>query len=143
MGLADREVERRLPRPSQARSTLTARFLWSCTGYYDYDGGHRPDFPNEERFTGPVVHPQSWPEDLDYRGKRIAVIGSGATAITLVPALAETAEHVTMVQRSPTYVVSQPEVDRFGATARRFLPDEAAHTVSRAKNIATARRATG
>ncbi len=116
---------------------LTCSFLWSCTGYYDYEGGHRPDFPNEERFTGPIVHPQSWPEDLDFRGKRIAVIGSGATAITLVPALAESAEHVTMVQRSPTYVVSQPEVDRFGATARRFLPARAAHTISRAKNIAT------
>lgn len=117
--------------------TLTASFLWSCTGYYDYAGGHRPDFPNEERFVGPIVHPQEWPEDLDYSGKRIAVIGSGATAITLVPALAETARHVTMVQRSPTYVVTQPEVDRFGAAARRFLPGRAAHVVSRAKNIAT------
>ena len=117
--------------------TLTASFLWSCAGYFDYAGGYRPSFPNEERFEGPIIHPQNWPEDLDYRGKRIVVIGSGATAVTLVPALAETAKHVTMVQRSPTYVVSQPEVDRFGATARRLLPGRAAHTISRAKNIAT------
>ena len=90
---------------------LTCGFLFSCTGYYRYDEGYTPEFPGVERFGGPVVHPQHWPEDLDYTGKRVVVIGSGATAVTLVPALAERAEHVTMLQRSPTYVVSLPARD--------------------------------
>ena len=87
---------------------LTCGFLFACTGYYRYDEGYTPEFPGVERFGGRVVHPQHWPEDLDYAGKRVVVIGSGATAVTLVPALAEQAEHVTMLQRSPTYVVSLP-----------------------------------
>ena len=81
---------------------LTCGFLFSCTGYYRYDEGYTPEFPGLERFGGPVVHPQHWPEDLDCTGRRVVVIGSGATAVTLVPALAEQAEHVTMLQRSPT-----------------------------------------
>ena len=78
------------------------------TGFYRYDAGHRPAFPDEEKYTGEIIHPQHWPEDLDYTGKRVVVIGSGATAVTLVPAMAETAEHVTMLQRSPAYIVPVP-----------------------------------
>lgn len=89
---------------------LTCSFLHMCTGYYNYDGGYTPDFPGVERFRGRVVHPQKWTEDIEYEGKRVVVIGSGATAVTLVPAMAEQAAHVTMLQRSPTYVVSRPGV---------------------------------
>ena len=93
-------------------SQLTCRFLWATTGYYDYEQGYRPQFPGEEQYGGTLIHPQHWPEDLDYRGKRIVVIGSGATAVTLVPALAESgAGHVTMLQRSPTYILSLPAED--------------------------------
>ena len=88
--------------------TISCAFLYVCTGYYRYDEGFSPHFPGVERFRGPVIHPQHWPEDLDYRGKRVVVIGSGATAVTLVPSLAESAAHVTMLQRSPTYVASRP-----------------------------------
>ena len=91
---------------------MTATVLVSCTGYYDYDNGYRPEFPGEERFDGPIVHPQHWPEDLDYAGKKVVIIGSGATAVTLVPAMAGEAAHVTMLQRSPTYIVSLPAVDK-------------------------------
>ena len=99
-----------------------ARFLFMCSGYYDYAAGYQPDFPGEERFGGRIVHPQQWPEDLDYAGKRVVVIGSGATAVTLVPALAEQAAHVTMLQRSPTWMVARPSVDPIGARLRRRLP---------------------
>ncbi len=81
-------------------------FLWTCSGYYRYDEGYTPEFEGLDRFAGEVVHPQHWPEDLDYDGKRVVVIGSGATAVTLVPAMAEKAAHVTMLQRSPTYIAS-------------------------------------
>src|SRR6478752_9819846 len=91
--------------------TLTCGFLFMCSGYYRYDQGYTPEFPGLENFAGEVVHPQHWPEDLDYAGKRVVVIGSGATAMTLVPALAADAAHVTMLQRSPTYVVSIPGED--------------------------------
>jgi cation diffusion facilitator CzcD-associated flavoprotein CzcO len=114
---------------------VTCRLLWSCSGYYDYDVGHAPHYEGLERFQGTLVHPQDWPEDLDYAGKRILVIGSGATAVTLVPALAETAAHVTMLQRSPTYVVSVPSTDRVAARLRKMLPDKAAYVASRWKNI--------
>jgi len=116
-------------------TTVTCAFLWSCTGYFDYAGGHRPEFPNEAAFLGPVVHPQDWPADLDHSGRRVAVIGSGATAITLVPALARTARHVTMVQRSPTYIVSRPDEDGFAVTLGRVLPSRAAYRLARAKNV--------
>ena len=82
-----------------------------CSGYYDYADGYTPEFPGVERFAGSIVHPQNWPDDLDYEGKRVVVIGSGATAVTLVPAMAEKAAHVTMLQRSPTYIVSLPAED--------------------------------
>ena len=91
---------------------LTCSWLYACTGYYRYDRGHRPTFPGEDDFTGPVVHPQQWPEDLDVAGRRVVVIGSGATAITLVPALAAQGAQVTMLQRSPSYIASVRSIDR-------------------------------
>lgn len=116
-------------------STLTCDFLYSCTGYYDYDQGHDPVFPGVESFRGEVVRPQFWPEDLDYAGKRVVVIGSGATAVTLVPSMAETAAHVTMLQRSPTWIGVVPGRDRLADQVRRLLPANAAHRLIRAKNI--------
>jgi monooxygenase len=102
---------------------LTAGFLFSCSGYYRYDHGYQPDFPGRERFTGPIVHPQAWPDDLDYAGKRVVVIGSGATAVTLIPSMAERAGHVTMLQRSPTYITSLPAKDPIANALRRILPE--------------------
>jgi monooxygenase len=115
--------------------TMTCGFLFMCAGYYRYDEGYAPAFPGSERFTGTVVHPQQWPEDLDYAGKRVVVIGSGATAVTLIPAMARTAAHVTMLQRSPTYVVSLPAEDPVAKPLRRFLPDRIAYPVLRWKNV--------
>jgi monooxygenase len=115
---------------------MRCSFLFSCCGYYDYDGGYMPSIPGVERFRGPIVHPQQWPEDLDYEDKRVVVIGSGATAITLVPALAGHAAHVTMLQRSPSYVVSLPSRDGLAERARRWLPEMAAYNLVRAKNVA-------
>lgn len=117
------------------RRELTCAFLYMCSGYYDYAGGYRPHFPDEEAFGGPIVHPQSWPEDLDYAGKRIVVIGSGATAVTLVPELASRAAHVTMLQRSPTYMVSRPSRDRVADWLRAKLPAGAAYRFTRWKNV--------
>ena len=114
---------------------LTCGFLWTCSGYYRYDEGYTPEFEGIDRFAGPVVHPQHWPEDLDYAGKRVVVIGSGATAVTLVPAMAEKAAHVTMLQRSPTYVASLPAEDPIAARLRRCLPERAAYAVVRWKNV--------
>ena len=102
---------------------LTAGFVFSCSGYYRYDQGYLPDFPGMDRFTGPVVHPQAWPDDLDYAGKKVVVIGSGATAVTLIPSMADTAEHVTMLQRSPTYITSLPAKDPLANALRRILPE--------------------
>jgi cation diffusion facilitator CzcD-associated flavoprotein CzcO len=117
---------------------LTCSFLFSCTGYYRYDHGHEPVFAGRESFAGPVVHPQHWPADLDVSHRRVVVIGSGATAVTLVPALAETAAHVVMLQRSPTYVTALPSRDALAELARRHLSPERAYRVIRRKNIATA-----
>ncbi len=114
---------------------FTCKFLYLCTGYYDYESGYTPEWAGVERFRGRIVHPQKWPEDLDYSGKRIVVIGSGATAVTLVPAMAERAAHVTMLQRSPTYIVSRPGEDRIANWFRRLLPDRAAYMLSRWKNV--------
>lgn len=114
---------------------LTARFLFSGTGYYDYRAGYTPDFAGVEEFGGRVVHPQFWPEDLDHTGKRVVVIGSGATAVTLVPAMAGTAAHVTMLQRSPSYVFSQPTEDRVANTLNRVLGPERGYAITRRKNI--------
>jgi monooxygenase len=115
---------------------LSCSFVLMCTGYYDYAGGYTPQFAGAEDFAGDIVHPQRWPEDLDYAGKRVVVIGSGATAITLVPAMARTAAHVTMLQRSPSYVVSLPGVDPLATLARRWLPEMAAYQLVRWKNVA-------
>ncbi len=115
---------------------LTCGFLLCCTGYYRYDQGHAPQFAGSERFTGRIVHPQHWPADLEYAGKRVVVIGSGATAVTLVPAMAETAAHVTMLQRSPTYIASMPSVDPVATWLRRLLPEKLAFTAVRWKNVA-------
>lgn len=118
---------------------FTASFLIGCTGYYNYDQGYKPDFPDEGDFKGRVVHPQHWPEDLDYTGKKIVVIGSGATAITLVPTMAEKAGHVTMLQRSPTYLMPLPSIDKVTLGIQKVLPAKAAYRLTRARNIAVSR----
>jgi monooxygenase len=110
-------------------------FLWMCSGYFRYDEGYTPEFEGVERFAGRVVHPQHWPEDLEYEGKRVVVIGSGATAVTLVPAMARDAEQVTMLQRSPTYVASLPAVDPVARGLRRVLPSRAVYPIVRWKNV--------
>lgn len=115
-------------------SQFTCRFLYLCTGYYRYDAGYAPPLPGQDRFAGPVIHPQHWPDDLDYAGKQVVVIGSGATAVTLVPALAERAERVTMLQRSPSYVLSRSDRDPIADLARSVLPEKLAHRLSREKN---------
>ena len=115
---------------------ITCNFLFMGSGYYSYKAGYTPEFPGRERFQGQIVHPQEWPADLDYAGKRVVVIGSGATAMTLVPAMAPTAGHITMLQRSPTYVVSRPDVDVLANRLRKVLPERTAYAITRAKNIA-------
>jgi monooxygenase len=117
------------------RVTLYARFVMMCCGYYSGAQGHRPEFAGEADFRGTVVHPQFWPKDLDYAAKRVVVIGSGATAVTLVPEVAKTAAHVTMLQRSPSYVVTRPSEDRLAHWLRRYLPSGLAHGLARWKNV--------
>ncbi len=112
------------------------RFLFMCSGYFSYREGHAPEFPGRDRFRGPIVHPQEWPDDLDVAGKEVAVIGSGATAVTIVPALTRQGARVTMVQRSPTYVVARPAVDAIADALRRVLPERVAYDLTRRKNIA-------
>jgi monooxygenase len=115
--------------------SLTCDFIAMCSGYYRYDEGYLPEFEGIEKFGGELIHPQHWPEGFDYEGKRIVVIGSGATAVTLVPALAEKAAHVTMLQRSPSYIVSLPGEDGLANLLRRFLPAKTAYTIVRWKNV--------
>ncbi len=115
---------------------MTARFLFMCTGYYDYDHGYTPELPGSEQFEGRIVHPQKWTSDIDYEGKRVVVIGSGATAVTLVPELAKRAAHVTMLQRSPTYIVSRPARDKIADALRELLPEQRAYDATRWKNVA-------
>jgi cation diffusion facilitator CzcD-associated flavoprotein CzcO len=115
--------------------TLTCSFLYACAGYYRYDQGYTPEFAGVEGYRGQIIHPQHWPEDLDYAGKRIVVIGSGATAVTLVPALAEQAAHVTMLQRSPTYIISLPSKDGVADALRAKLPAMLAYSIVRWKNV--------
>ena len=117
---------------------LTCGFLFMCSGYYDYAQGHAPHFPGQERFAGRIVHPQFWTPDVEYAGKRVVVIGSGATAVTLVPELAKQAAHVTMLQRSPTYILTQPRKDRLANALRRFLPGQLAYDATRWKNVLAA-----
>ena len=126
------EVERG---PSREPVRYTCNFLFMCSGYYDYAQGYTPEFPGVARFAGRIVHPQKWTGDIDYRGKRVVVIGSGATAVTLVPALAESAAHVVMLQRSPTYIVSWPASDAIANWLRRRLPAKMAYGITRWKNV--------
>ncbi len=120
---------------SGERVTMHCRFLSLCAGYYDYAGGHTPEFAGAGEFGGRIVHPQFWPEDLDVAGKRVVVIGSGATAVTLVPELAALGAEVTMLQRSPTYIVARPRSDRVANGLRRVLPERAAYGLTRWKNV--------
>jgi cation diffusion facilitator CzcD-associated flavoprotein CzcO len=115
--------------------TVTCDFLLNCSGYYRYDQGYTPDFPGIERFGGEVIHPQHWPEDAEYAGKRVVVIGSGATAVTLVPAMAADAAKVTMLQRSPSYVLALPGEDPIAKRLRRYLPHRAVYPIVRWKNV--------
>jgi monooxygenase len=126
------EVERT---DTQETVQLSAGFLMVCSGYYRYDEGFTPDFEGTERFAGEIVHPQHWPDDLDYSGKKVVVIGSGATAVTLIPAMAETAAHVTMLQRSPSYILALPSVDPIARALRRVLPARLAYPMLRWKNV--------
>ena len=117
---------------------ISCNFLYLCGGYYDYSEGFSPDIPGQAQFTGQVVHPQFWPQDLDYSGKRVVVLGSGATAVTLVPSMSEKAGHVTMLQRSPSYVVSLPSVDFLSNSFHRLFSAKLAHRLARVKSVAFA-----
>jgi monooxygenase len=121
--------------PAREPVQIRCNFLFMCGGYYNYAGGYMPSFPGTEQFAGRIVHPQQWTEDIDYAGKRVVVIGSGATAVTLVPELARQAAHVTMLQRSPTYVVSRPSEDALANRLRRWLPSRLAYGLTRWKNV--------
>ncbi len=114
---------------------LRCNFLLMCTGYYDYAAGYMPDFPGLQNYQGRLIHPQHWPADLNYRGKKIVIIGSGATAVTLVPALAAEAAHVTMLQRSPSYVISVPREDLISNTLRKVLPEKLVYRLARTRNV--------
>jgi len=116
-------------------TTLTARFLYMCSGYYNYGEGHRPRWEGEAEFTGQIIHPQFWPEQLDYKGKRVVIIGSGATAVTLVPEMAKQAAHVTMLQRTPTWMVSRPSSDAIANLLKAILPAQLAYDIVRWKNV--------
>jgi cation diffusion facilitator CzcD-associated flavoprotein CzcO len=129
------EAVHQAPNRREEPVKLTCNFLFSCAGYYRYHAGYLPEFPEISRFKGRVVHPQAWPDDLEYAGKQVIIIGSGATAVTLMPAMAKTAGHVTMLQRSPTYIVSMPEQDAIANSLRRLLPAAWAYRLSRWKNI--------
>src|SRR5580698_7141411 len=127
------DIERRDTGESEQ---MTCDFLFTCTGYFRYDEAYTPAFPGADRFGGEVVHPQFWTDDLDHAGKRVVVIGSGATAVTLVPAMAETAAHVTMLQRSPSYIVSAPAQDKIFNWLRGVMPAMWAYKLARWKNVA-------
>ncbi|MGA8006757.1 MAG: NAD(P)/FAD-dependent oxidoreductase [Burkholderiales bacterium] len=114
---------------------FTCNFLFACSGYYKYSQGYTPDFPGAERFAGRIVHPQKWTDDIDYAGKRVVVIGSGATAVTLVPELAKKAAHVVMLQRSPTWVVARPAIDEGAVKLRKWLPPMLAYGITRWKRV--------
>ncbi len=132
---ADNRWTVRIETDGQVRE-VSAEFLVACSGYYNYDEGYTPEFPGRDDFEGTIIHPQHWPEDLDYTGKKIVIIGSGATAVTLIPALANSgAGHVTMLQRSPTYIGMLPEVDPFTVRMNKTLPEKPAYVVNRWKSI--------
>ncbi|MBI1361164.1 MAG: NAD(P)-binding protein [Alphaproteobacteria bacterium] len=128
-------TERKQDDGANVTTTFTCNFLFVCAGYYRYENGYMPDFPGLASFGGKLVHPQAWPEDLDYADKRVVVIGSGATAVTIVPEMARTAKHVTMLQRSPTYVVSRPAEDKMANWLRRNLPAKLAYSIVRWRNV--------
>jgi len=117
------------------KESYVCRFLMMCSGYYRYDQGYMPDFEGVDDFEGDIIHPQLWPEDYDYSNKRVVVIGSGATAVTLVPAMAEKAAHITMLQRSPTYIAARPSRDGFADFLRKVLPEKIAYSITRLKNV--------
>jgi monooxygenase len=129
------EAERAADDGTTETMAFTCNFLFMCAGYYRYEEGYTPEFAGRADFKGTIVHPQKWPENLDYAGKRVVVIGSGATAVTLVPEMAKTADHVTMLQRSPTYVVSRPARDPFADRLRRKLPTALAYQLIRWRNV--------
>ncbi len=130
------DVTRKSPGGREEALQISCNFLFSCAGYYRYSSGYAPEFPGSDQFAGRIVHPQHWPEDLDYTGKRVVIIGSGATAVTLLPSIAKTAGHVTMLQRSPTYIVSAPEQDPVAISIRKVLPSMLAYRLIRWKNVA-------
>jgi monooxygenase len=122
--------------PGSELQTFSCNFLWMCSGYYSYAGGYLPEFPGSDRFKGRIVHPQKWPDDIDYVAKQVVVIGSGATAVTLVPAMADSgAAHVTMLQRSPTYMAMRPSKDPFATRMRKYLPLGVAYWATRWRNV--------
>jgi cation diffusion facilitator CzcD-associated flavoprotein CzcO len=121
--------------PAQTLIHYTCSFIANCSGFYNYDHGYRPSFPNEQAFGGDIVHPQKWPENLETRGKKVVVIGSGATAVTLVPALAKDAEHVTMLQRSPTYIMALPDTDKMSLFMNKLMPKSWVFHFARKRNI--------
>jgi cation diffusion facilitator CzcD-associated flavoprotein CzcO len=121
--------------PEKEPVRVTCNFLFMCSGYYNYEAGYTPEFAGRDSFRGPIVHPQKWSEDVDYAGKRVVVSGSGATAVTLVPAMAEHAAHVVMLQRSPSYVLSLPGQDAIANALRRHLPSRVAYAITRWKNV--------
>ena len=124
-----------IERPTGEPVSLSCGFLSMCSGYFSYESGFTPEFDGVDDYRGHIIHPQKWPENFDYRGKRVVVIGSGATAMTLVPAMAADAAHVTMLQRSPTYVVSRPDQDAIANWLRKLLPERLAYALTRFKNI--------
>ncbi|KZY62311.1 FAD-containing monooxygenase EthA [Oleiphilus sp. HI0071] len=124
-----------LHEPTNETRSYTCNFFLNCTGYYNYDKGYRPHFNNEETFKGQIIHPQHWPEDLDYSGKKVVVIGSGATAVTIVPSMTDKASHVTMLQRSPTYIMSLPDNDKIASFMAKIMPKSWAYLITRKRNI--------
>ena len=126
------EAERK---ESGGTATIRCGFILMCAGYYSYEKGYTPDFRGRERFGGKIVHPQEWPEDLDYHDKKVVVIGSGATAVTLIPEIARDAAHVVMLQRSATYMVSRADTDSVANFLRKVLPEKTAYAITRWKNI--------
>jgi len=119
----------------ETKSLITCSFLYFCVGYYNYDRGHEPSFNGQNNFKGTIIHPQHWPENLDYKEKNVVVIGSGATAVTLIPSMADETKHITMLQRSPTYYMVRPNIDPIGAFFRRFMGKTVSYFVMRWKNI--------
>ncbi|MCG8312076.1 MAG: NAD(P)/FAD-dependent oxidoreductase [Pseudomonadales bacterium] len=124
---------------SGEQQTFTSNYLMGCTGYYNYDAGFTPEFPGFDRYKGQIVHPQKWSDDIDYAGKKVVIIGSGATAVTLLPAMTDKAAHVTMLQRSPTYVATVPEKDKISMKLRKFLPEKTVYTLARIRQVALQR----